>query len=404
LEQSNTRGGRYVRQPGGYRAFIPNDLPPDPPIRMDREIIGLLSRADRAIGRLDGISQIIPNPDLFIAMYVRREAVDSSKIEGTQSSLQDVLAFELDPTTRDLPQDVEEVVNYVRAMNYGLERVASFPLSLRLIREIHARLLTGVRGADKSPGEFRRTQNWIGAGNVPISRATFVPPPVHAMEHALDNLERFLHTDHGLPPLVHAAIAHVQFETIHPFLDGNGRVGRLLIAFLLVHREILHRPLLYLSTYLKHNRSEYYDRLMSVRHDGNWEGWLAFFLRGVAETAEEAVETARAIVSLREDHHQSILDRGMGTNGPRLLDILFQRPLVNAALVAESLAINYTTATRLIGQFENAGLLHEITGRRRNRVFRYTPYWRLFLDAGDVNDTREVTDPDASGANPPAWR
>lgn len=213
-------------------------------------MVALLSRADQAIGRLDGVTQIMPIPDLFIAMYVRREAVDSSKIEGTQSSLQDVLAFELDPATRDLPCDVEEVVNYVRAMNYGLERLATLPLSLRLIREIHAELLQGTRGADKSPGEFRRTQNWIGAANVPLSQAIFVPP-AHEMERALDNLESFLHNDHELPVLVHCALAHVQFETIHPFLDGNGRVGRLLIAFQLVHWGVLHRPLLYLSSYLK---------------------------------------------------------------------------------------------------------------------------------------------------------
>lgn len=383
LEQSSLRAGRYVRQPTGYRAFIPANLPPDPPVSLDGALAEVLSRADQAIGRLDGVTQIVPSPDLFIAMYVRREAVDSSRIEGTQSSLQDVLAFELDPATRDLPQDVEEVVNYVRAMNYGLDRLATLPLSLRLIREIHGELLQGVRGATKSPGEFRATQNWIGAGNVPISRATFVPPPVHEMGHALDNLEAFLHHNHGLPALVHCALAHVQFETIHPFLDGNGRVGRLLIAFQLVQREVLHRPLLYLSTYLKHYRAEYYARLMAVRQEGDWEGWLQFFLSGVAETAEEATNTARAIVSLREDHQQLVYAGGLGTNGALLLDFLFRRPLVNSALIADQLGINFSTANRLIGHFERIGLLDEITGRKRNRVFRYTPYWRLFQDESE---------------------
>jgi len=384
VTEPSQRVGRYVRQPNGYRAFIPADLPPDPPISMETETIALLSRAAEAIGRLDGVTRIVPNADLFIAMYVRREAVDSSKIEGTQSSLQDVLSFELDPATRNLPDDVEEVVNYVRAMNYGLDRIASLPLSLRLIREIHAELLQGTRGADKSPGEFRRTQNWIGSGNVPLDRATFVPPPAHEMHHALDNLESFLHHEDRLPVLVHCAIAHVQFETIHPFLDGNGRVGRLLIVFLLVHRNVLRRPLLYLSSYLKHNREEYYNRLMAVRRDGDWEGWLRFFLRGVAETAEEASDTAQAIVDLREAHYALVHAKGLGSNGMRLLDLLYQRPLVNVALVMQLLDVSDVTASRTIRQLESLGLLEEITGRKRDRVFRYTPYWRLFQDATEV--------------------
>lgn len=300
MEADSKRGGQHVKQPEGYRAFIPVMLPPVPPIRMDDELVSLLSRADQAIGRLDGVAQTLPNPDLFVAMYVRREAVDSSQIEGTQSSLQDVLAFELDPAIKDIPDDVEEVVNYVRAMNFGLDRLDTLSLSLRLIREIHAELLHSVRGADKSPGEFRASQNWIGPSNAPLSKATFVPPPVPDMHRALDNFERFLHRDNDMPALVHCGIAHVQFETIHPFLDGNGRVGRLLIAFLLVHRGVLHRPLLYLSAYLKHRRTEYYDRLMAVRTRGDWEGWLRFFLLGIAMTAEEATTTARAIVQLRE--------------------------------------------------------------------------------------------------------
>lgn len=384
MEAPSQRAGRYVWQPSGYRAFIPADLPPDPPIRMDDETVALLSRADQAIGRLDGLTQIVPNADLFIAMYVRREAVDSSKIEGTQSSLQDVLAFELNPDARELPEDVEEVVNYVRAMNHGLDRVASLLLSLRLIREIHAELLHGVRGANKAPGEFRATQNWIGAGNVPIDRATFVPPPVHEMHHALDNLEAFLHRDRRLPVLVHCALVHAQFETIHPFLDGNGRVGRLLIAFLLVHRDVLRRPLLYISTWLKHHRAEYYGRLMAIRRDGDWEGWLRFFLRGVSETAEEAASTARTIVQLREEHLAMVHDGGLGPNEVRLLELMFQRPLVNVALVMERLAVTDVTASRVIRRLEGLGLLEEITGRKRDRVFRYTPYWRLFQDTDDL--------------------
>jgi Fic family protein len=381
-----SRAGRYVRQPTGYRAFIPAALPPDPPIQMDAEAIGLLSRADQAVGRLDGVAQTLPNPDLFVAMYVRREAVDSSQIEGTQSTLEDVLAFELDPYTHELPDDVEEVVNYVRAMNYGLDRLTTLPLSLRLIREIHAELLQGTRGADKSPGEFRTTQNWIGAGSVTLERATFVPPPVTEMRQALDNFERFLHDEQELPALIHCGLAHAQFETIHPFLDGNGRVGRLLIAFLLVHRGVLHRPLLYLSTYLKHRRAEYYDRLMAVRNDGNWEAWLRFFLHGVAETAEEATGIARAIVQLREEHRRLVQERGPSARELQLLDLLFQRPLVNISLVSGRLDVTDVTASRLLDRLMDLGLVEEITGHRRNRVYRYTSYWRLFQEPAVLDE------------------
>ncbi|TAK67226.1 MAG: Fic family protein, partial [Dehalococcoidia bacterium] len=295
------RAGRYVQQPTGYKAFVPAPLPPDPPIDVDSAIVRLLSEANLAVGRLDGAAQTLPDPDLFVAMYVRQEAVLSSQIEGTQSTLDDVLAFELDAAgSRGLPQDVSEVVNYVHAMNYGLNRLASLPLSLRLIREIHGELLHEGRGSERSPGEFRQSQNWIGPANTPLNRALFVPPPVTEMNDALDNFERFLHERGDLPVLIHCGIAHAQFETIHPFLDGNGRVGRLLITFQLCHENVLQRPLLYLSNFLKRNRVEYYDRLMAVRTAGDWEGWLRFFLRGVAETAEEATLTARSIVSLRE--------------------------------------------------------------------------------------------------------
>ena len=372
-----SRAGRFVKQPAGYTAFVPAPLPPDPPIQMDVSMIGLLSRADQAVGRLDGVARTLPNPNLFVAMYVRREAVLSSQIEGIQSTLEDTLTFELDPGRRDVPQDVEEVVNYVRAMNYGLERLTDLPLSLRLIREIHAELMRGVRGADKLPGEFRRSQNWIGPQNAPLSQATFVPPPVPEMMNALYNLEEFLHEE-SLPVLVRCGLAHAQFETIHPFLDGNGRVGRLLITFQLVHGGILHRPLLYLSYYIKRHKAEYYDRLMAVTQDGNWEGWLRFFLRGVAETAQEATATAEAIVHLQAEHRALLQDEGLGLNGLKLLDLLFQRPLVNVNLVKEDLDVKtFSTANKLVERFEALGLLQEITGGQRNRIFRYTPYWQL---------------------------
>lgn len=381
------RGGQYVKQPSGYRAFMPASLPPMPALNIDGSLIALLSRADQAVGRLDGVTQTLPNPNLFVAMYVRREAVFSSQIEGTQSTLEDVLTFELDPRGQSLPQDVEEVVNYVRAMNYGLDRLTTLPLSLRLIREIHAELLRDGRGAEKHPGEFRTTQNWIGSASASISQATFVPPPATEVPALLSNLEHFLHGSDELPVLIRCGLAHVQFETIHPFLNGNGRVGRLLITFLLVHQGVLHRPLLYLSYYLKRHRAEYYDRLMAVRETGNWEAWLRFFLRGVAETAEEATTTATAIISLREAHREVIQQHNLGINGLRLLDLLFQRPLVNITLITEQLGVVYVTANRLVEQFVKIDLLREITGGQRFRIFRYDPYWELFEETVAIGDS-----------------
>lgn len=382
-------------QPTGYRAYMPAPLPPQPPLNFTADLIAGLSEAADAVGRLDGMAQTLPNPNLFVAMYVRREAVLSSQIEGTLSTLDDVLAFELDPQARELPEDVEEVVNYVRAMNYGLARLSQLPLSLRLIREIHAELLSSGRGSSKEPGEFRRTQNWIAPGGVLLSEATFVPPPPHEVIASMGAMETFLHSEHGIPPLVEAALTHAQFETIHPFLDGNGRVGRLLITFLLVHRDVLHRPLLYLSYYLKRYRAEYYDRLMAVRFSGDWEGWLSFFLRGVTETAREAVATAREIVSLRESHHALLAER-VGIHGVRALDVLFEQPLVNVTLLADRLGVSFGTANKLADQLQNENVLAEVTGGRRNRVFRYTPYLRLFT--GSVPEEQpgtavEVTEP-----------
>jgi len=391
-----------VQQPTGYRAFIPAPLPPDPPFQFDTELMRLLSEADRAVGRLDGATQFIPNPSLFVAMYVRREAVLSSQIEGTQSSLDDILAFELNPNQSGLPHDVDEVVNYVQAMNYGLQRLDTLPLSLRLLREIHGILLDTGRGAEKHPGEFRTSQNWIGPANVPLSRATFVPPPPYEMRNSLDNLERFLH-DQELPVLIHAAVAHAQFETIHPFLDGNGRVGRLLITLLLCHREVLEFPLLYLSYYLKLHRAEYYDRLGAIRLRGDWEGWLRFFLQGVIETAEEASRTARNIIQLRNQHLLLIQERGLALNGLRLLELLFATPFVNSRLVVDRLDVVPNTANRLLDSFEELGILEETTGQKRSRIYRYKPYLALFndpvLDAGadvrvestETNDTQNET-------------
>ena len=324
-----SRAGQYIEQIEGYRAFIPNPLPPVPEIIMDQEMWNLLSQADRALGRLDGATDALPNPDLFVFMYVRKEAVLSSQIEGTQASLIDVLEFESQALEPDNPQEVAEVVNYISAINYGLERLKELPISLRLIREIHQELMAGVRGAERNPGEFRRSQNWIGAGGCSLAEASYVPPPPHEMLQSLDNLEKFLHSLQPMPTLIKVGLAHAQFETIHPFLDGNGRTGRLLITFLLCEQNILQRPLLYISYYFKKYRTEYYDCLQAVRDSGNWEGWLKFFLRGVYEVAQEAAATARKIVTLKEEHRQLVLNT-MGRrsgNAIALLESLYFRPI-----------------------------------------------------------------------------
>jgi Fic family protein len=387
------RAGRFVTQPEGYAAFIPKSLPPDPPLDLDAGVLTLLEGAVAELGRLDGVAKVIPDPEFFVSMYVRREAVLSSQIEGTQSTLEDLLELELETEHRDPLSDAYELANYVRAMNFGLDRIKTLPLSLRLIREIHGELLRDGRGSKATPGEFRRAQNWIGPQGASLRQATFIPPPVPDMKEALHQFEGYLHAESSYPTLIEVGLAHAQFETIHPFVEGNGRVGRLLNTFLLVHRGILRQPLLYLSYYFKLHRTEYYDRLMAVRLAGDWEGWVRFFLRGVVQTAQEATETAEKLFELRESHRSMILDNKLGQNGLMLLSHLFQRPLVNINLVASLLGSTFPTASRLVSGFEELGLLTEITGQKRSRVFRYEPYLVLFDDTiGNDEDTGSGSD------------
>lgn len=392
---SKDRAGRFIEQLEGYAAFIPRPLPPDPPLNLEDGLLNLLERAVAELGRLDGVAKVIPDPDLFVSMYVRREAVLSSQIEGTQSTLEDLLELELETENRDRYSDAYELANYVQAMNFGLGRIKILPLSLRLIREIHRELLRDGRGSKTTPGEFRRTQNWIGPQGASLKQATFIPPPVPDMKKALHDFEGFLHTDGRYPTLIDVGLAHAQFETIHPFVDGNGRVGRLLNIFLLVHRGILRQPLLYLSYYFKLHRTEYYDRLMAVRLTGDWEGWIRFFLRGVVQTAQEATQTAEKLFELRESHRSLVLDKHLGQNGLKLLSNLFQRPLVNINLVALMLDTTFPTASRLVAGFEELGLLKEITGQKRSRVFRYQPYLALFDDTIGGDEGTE-TQPDVT--------
>jgi Fic family protein len=341
----------------------------------------LLSRADRALGRLDGSIQTLPDPDLFVFMYVRKEAVLSSQIEGTQSSLNDILEAEAEIFDPDRPRDVDEVLNYVRAMNYGLERLAELPISVRLIREIHERLLEGVRGSKARPGEVRTSQNWIGSGGG-ITDATFIPPPPHEVPDALASLERFIHAPDTMPVFLKIGLVHAQFETIHPFLDGNGRTGRLLIALLLCEREILQKPVLYLSHYFKRHRTDYYDALQNVRDTGDWESWLKFFLTGMTEVSAEATETARQIVGLREAHRTLITEEfgRVAGNGHKVLEALYSRPIITVGHIMELTGVSFPAASGLMNRFMEHGLLAEITGQARYRRFRYGPYVDLFAD------------------------
>jgi Fic family protein len=395
MQQSSPRAGRTITQLTGYRAFVPAPLPPDPPLRIDDSMLDLLSQADRAIGRLDGSTDALPNPDLFVMMYVRKEAVLSSQIEGTQASLADILEIEAKVHNPSSPADVAEVVNYVSAMNHGFSRLPSLPLSLRLLKEIHGVLMQGTRGQERSPGEFRWSQNWIGPQGCTLAEATFVPPAPDDMKLALGDWESFIHDSRPMPLLIKVGLAHAQFETIHPFLDGNGRVGRLLITFLLCERLALKRPLLYLSHYLKQNRLEYYDRLQAIREHGDWEGWIKFFLRGVTSVANEAAEVARRIVQLREEQ-RSRIQASLGRSTRDALELheaLFESPFVNVTRIQELLGRPFPSANRLAKQLEQIGVLREITNRSRNRIYVHEEYFTMFDDsevrAGDVASAPE---------------
>ena len=371
------RAGTYVKQLTGYRAFIPSPLPPDPPLKLDDKLLGLLSTADQSLGRLDSVADMLPNSDLFVSMYVRKEAVLSSQIEGTQASLADVLEYEANFLHRQLPADVLETFNYVKAMNAGLTRLDELPLCNRLIREIHGILMDGVRGQERSPGEFRTSQNWIGAPGSVIDNASYVPPPPHEMTRAMGELETYLNSEDLSPVLIRAGLAHGQFEMIHPFLDGNGRLGRLLITFLLCQQEVLSKPLLYLSAYFKQYQAEYYERLRAISNEGDWEGWMKYFLKGVAEVSKEATETARRIIVMREEHSRLVVGGVRGQNGLTLLDYLYNSPIVTYNHVRDRLGVSYSTANNLISDMVSVGILEETGTGTRSKMFVYSPYMAI---------------------------
>ncbi len=357
-----------------YKAFIPYALPFS--LRWDDKLQQLVSQADQALGRLDGIAEILPDVNFFIFMYIRKEATLSSQVEGTQATFSDVLKAEAKIQDQEIHKDVDEIQNYIKAMNHGLERIQSFPLSWRLVREIHATLLKGVRGENKYPGEFRNTQNWVGGATIRTAR--YIPPPPHEMRVSLDNLEKFMHDNSDIPVLVKAALLHAQFETIHPFLDGNGRVGRLLITFYLCQQKVLSKPLLYLSEYFKKYRSDYYERLDSYHEKDDIEGWIKFFLEGVALTSQNAVSTTRKILKLREQDLSKVMAMGRSQYGKKLLDLLYKSPYIKIKDVEKASGLSNPNALALVRKFEKANVLKEITGQQRNRVYAYQDYLKLF--------------------------
>ena len=378
----NRRVGRYKEttfKDERVRAYIPPPLPPDPPIDV-ASLLGKLSAADRAIGRLDGITVLLPDKALFLYMYVRKEAVLSSQIEGTQSTLSDLLRFETEAAAGEPIDDIREVSNYVDAMMHGLARLETLPLSLRLIREMHERLMKGGRGLTKNPGEFRKSQNWIG-GTRP-GNALYVPPPADELKACLDAFEKFIHRrTPGIPPLVKAGLLHLQFESIHPFLDGNGRLGRLLITLYLCAEGVLHQPLLYLSLYLKRHRADYYRLLQEVRERGTWEAWLEFFLDGVARTADQAFEMSTRIVGLFEKDRATISTAERAGSALRLHEQMQKTPFLTAPKARDLTRLTTPTVNAALGELQRLGIVTEVTGRSRGRVYCYKAYVDLLNDS-----------------------
>jgi len=357
--------GKFIRAQGGYKFYIPNPLPPK--IEWDIQLVNALSQASRLVGQLAGEGSKLPNPHILIKPFVTREAVLSSKIEGSQATLSDVLAADAGAMLDANASDIKEVNNYIAALEFGIQRVKTLPLSLRLLKELHAKLMDHVRGQHATPGEFRRSQNWIGVAGCTLATATYVPPSIEYLMECLGDFEKFLY-DTTLPPLIQIALAHYQFEAIHPFLDGNGRVGRLLIILFLIEREMLPTPLLYLSAFFEATRQEYYARLLAVTQAGDWQTWLHYFLNGVARQSEDALSRTCRINQLLENWRKKTA--GLATSVPhQLVDTLASNPFLTITQASESMGISYTTMQRAIEKIEKLGIVHEISGNQRNRVY-----------------------------------
>jgi len=381
----NSTAGKCIKTLRGYWVFIPHPLPP--PINYDNNLIRLLSEADRLLGELSGTGRLLPNPYLLIAPYIRREAVSSSRIEGTQASLSDLFFFEADEKEEPKVPDVKEVRNYVRAMEYGIGRLRELPVSIRLIREIHKILMEGVRGEHATPGEIRRSQNWVGPPGCSLNDATYVPPPVEEMKGALSDWEKYLHSNPNEPPLIQCALMHYQFEAIHPFLDGNGRIGRLFVTFFLCERGYLTQPLLYLSSFFDRFREEYYSRLLEVSQRGDWRGWIEFFLRGVANQAGDAVLDAKKILELHAEY-QRILERGkkIPETTHRLVDEVFLNPVISISGLSKKWNIPFMSVRRGVLRLVQMGILHEVAERKRNKLFVAPQLMKLLTATGKARD------------------
>ena len=370
------RSGSYVQNLSGeaeYRSFQPAPLPPNPPVTLDEDTQKLLIEANRRIALLDGLSSRIPNMDLFVAMYIRKEALVSSQIEGTQCTLDDVL----DPTIEaNVNGDVSDVINYIKATEYAINRLDTLPLCNRLIKETHAVLLSGVRGGEKTPGEFRISQNWIGGQGSTLRNARYIPPNPQDMVEAMSDLEKYINAEDSLDPLIRAALIHYQFETIHPFLDGNGRVGRLLITLFLMQTRILSTPALYISCYLKSNRIEYYDRMTEVRKSGNYEQWIAFFLRAVSETAQDAIETIDKLAALHDRSRSSLADEAprARANLETLLTHIEKNPIIDTRKTSDALGLSYNTTARYVDILCRKGILTQTSKSGKARIYSYTDY------------------------------
>ena len=371
------RSGKLVQNLTGemaYQSFRPAPLPPET-LHLDDEMMRLLVEANRRLVQLDTVSELIPSTELFVSMYVRKEALISSQIEGTQCTLDDVLDPELDSNANI---DVAEVINYVQAAQYALERLHALPLCNRLLCETHRVLMSGVRGQEKNPGEFRRSQNWIGAQNCTLKEARYIPPNVEDMTAAMSNLEKYINENDRYDPLIRAALIHYQFETIHPYLDGNGRIGRLLILLYLVEQKLLHKPMLYVSYFLKRNQVEYYDRISEVRRSGNYEQWIRFFLEAVDAAASDAVDSINKLHTLHETNIARLPHTNRSRDNVRILfDYLEQHPIIDIKRTAAALDVSYNTASTAVGKLMKLGILQETTNAARNRVFAYEPYLEI---------------------------
>ncbi|GMV78847.1 MAG: toxin Fic [Planctomycetota bacterium] len=381
-EFTDAAAGRCIRTPRDYWAYVPNPLPPE--LTWDARLAQGLTDASLALGELSGAGRLLPNPHLLMASYIKREAVLSSRIENTQAGLSDLFFFEAENEESPVIPDVQEVAQYVKAMNYGLARLRDLPISSRLIREIHNVLMSGVRDGHLTPGEFRTSQNWIGPPGCTLNEATYVPPPVDEMNEALSAWERYVNAqDAREPNLIQCALMHYQFEAIHPFLDGNGRVGRLLITFFLCERCCLSKPLLYLSAYFEQHRDEYYKRLLEVSRSGDWGGWLNFFLRGITTQARDALENANRILELHASYRAQLSGKRVPRAAGLLVDHLFQNPVLSLAKTAKELDLTFPTLKRGVDELQKQGILKEITGKKRNRLFVAHKLMRLLLPPGD---------------------